>query len=109
MDADPEFDAAVLRHAGIALDHAVLHLDGAADGVHHTAELDQSPIARALDDAAVVHGDGRIDEVAAQGPQPCQGAIFVRTGEPAVADHVSGQDRSQLPVLAHRAASSSPQ
>ena len=55
---------------------AILHLDGAPDGVHHTAELDQSPIARALDDAAVVHGDGRIDEVAAQGSQPCQGAIL---------------------------------
>ena len=101
MDTDPEFDAPVLRHAGIALDHTVLHLDGAADGVYHAAELDQSPIARTLYDAAVVHSDGRIDEVAAQGPQPRQGAIFVRTCEPAVADHVSGQDRNQLPVLAH--------
>ena len=92
MDADPELDAAVLRHAGIALDHAVLHLDGAAHGVHHTAELDQRSIAGALDHPPVVHGDGRIDQVAAQCPQPRQGTIFVRAGEPAVPDHVGGQD-----------------
>ncbi len=30
MDADAEFDAAVFGHAGVALDHAVLQLDGAA-------------------------------------------------------------------------------
>ncbi len=92
MDADAELDAAILRHAGIALDHAVLHLDGAAHGIDHTAELDQRPIPGALDHAPVVHGDGRIDQVAAQCPQPRQGAIFVRASEPAVPDHVGGQD-----------------
>ena len=92
MDADPEFDAAVLRHAGIALDHAVLHLNGAAHGVHHTAELDQRSIPCALDHAPVVHGDGRIDQVAAQCPQPRQSTIFIRAGEPAVPDHVCSQD-----------------
>ena len=107
MDADPELDAAVLRHAGIALDHAVLHLDGAAHGVHHAAELDQRSIPCALDHAPVVHGDGRIDQVAAQCPQPCQGTIFVRAGEPAVPDHVGGQDGGQLAILAHRTISSS--
>jgi hypothetical protein len=33
MDADPEFDAALGRHAGVALDEAVLHLDRAAHGI----------------------------------------------------------------------------
>ena len=102
MDADAELDAAVLRHAGIALDHAVLHLDGAAHGIDHAAELDQRSIAGALDHAPVVHGDGRIDQVAAQRPQPRQRAIFVRAGEPAVSDHVGSQDRRQLAVLAHQ-------
>ena len=39
MDADAELDAALGRKAGVALDHAVLHFDGAAHGVDHAAEL----------------------------------------------------------------------
>ena len=48
MDADAELDAALGRKAGVALDHAVLHLDGAAHGVDHTAELNKTPVAGAL-------------------------------------------------------------
>ena len=94
MDADPELDAAVLRHAGIALDHAVLHLDGAAHGIDHAAELDERSVAGAFDDAPVVHRDGRIDQVAAQCPHPRQGAVLVARSQPAEADDVGRQDRS---------------
>lgn len=66
MDTDPELDATVLRDAVIALHHSVLHLDGAAHGVHYAAELDQRTIAGALHHPAMVHGDRRIDEIAAQ-------------------------------------------
>ena len=41
MNADAELDAPFGRHAGVALDQAVLDLDGAAHGVDHAAELDQ--------------------------------------------------------------------
>ncbi len=105
MDADAEFDAAVDGHAGVALDHAVLHLDGAAHRVDHAAELDQSPVAGPLDDATVVDGDGRVDQVAAQSPQPRERALLVRAGKPAVADHVGGEDRGKLPGLGHGVAS----
>ena len=64
MDADAEFDAAVFRHARIAFDHAVLHLDCAAHGVDHAAELDDAAVAGALDDAAVMGGNGGVDESA---------------------------------------------
>ena len=77
----------------------------ATHGVDHAAELDKNAIPGALDDAAVVHGDGRIDQVAAQRPEPLQRAIFVRAGEPAVADHVRDQDRSKFSRLAHGAPS----
>ena len=97
MNADAELDAALGRQAGVALDHAVLHLDGAAHGVDHAAELDEDAVAGALDDAAVMRGDGRIDQIAAQPPEPRQRAILVRAREPAVADHVRDQDRSDLP------------
>ena len=91
------------RHAGVALDQAVLHFDGAAHRVDHAAELDQAAVAGALDDAAVMHGDGGIDQVAAQPPQPRERAILVRAREPAVADHVGDQDRGNFPGLAHGA------
>ena len=104
MDADAKLDAALGRQAGIALDHAVLHLDGAAHRVDHAAELDESSVAGALDHATVMHGDGGIDQIAAQRPQPRQDAILVRAGEPAVADDVGRQDRRKL----SRTRSSSP-
>ena len=54
MDADAELDAAVVRHANIALDEAVLHRDGAAHGLDHAAKLDDEPVASALDDPPVM-------------------------------------------------------
>ena len=61
MDADPEFYAALGRQAGVALDQAVLHFDGAAHRVDHAAEFDEAAVAGALDDAPMMGGDGRID------------------------------------------------
>ena len=81
----------------------VLHLDRAAHGVDDAAELDDRAVAGALDDAPVMDGDGRVDQVAAQRPQPRQRAILVRAGEPAIADHIRSQDRRKFPGLAHRA------
>ena len=91
------------RHSGVALDHAVLHLDRAAHGVDHAAKLDEDAVAGALDDAAMMGGDGGIDQVAAQTPEPRQRTVLVGAGEPAVADHVGDQDRRDFPGLAHGA------
>ena len=60
-------------------------------------------VAGALDDAAVMGGDGGVDEVAAQTPKPRERAIFVGAGEPAVSDDVRDQDRREFAGLAHRA------
>ena len=51
----------------------------------------------------MVRGNGGIDEVAAESAEPRQGPILVRASEPAVADDVCDQDRSDLPGLAHGA------
>ena len=80
MNADAELDAPVVWQAGVALDHRVLNLDGAAHRVDHAAELDNCAVSGALDHAAVMDGDGRIDEIAAQRPEPRQGSIFVHAG-----------------------------
>ncbi len=66
MNPDPELDAALGREASVALDHAVLDFNGAAHGVHHAAELADRAVAGALDDPAMVGGDGRVDQIAAE-------------------------------------------
>ena len=101
MDADAKLDAALGRKAGVALDHAVLHLDGAAHGIDHAAELDEAPVAGALHYATVMHGDGRIDQIAPERPQPCQRTFLVGTGEPAVADHIRRKNGCEFPGLGH--------
>jgi hypothetical protein len=61
MGADPKFDAVVRRDPSVALDHRPLDFNGAVHCVDDTPELDDAAIAGALDDPAVVYGDGRID------------------------------------------------
>ena len=60
-------------------------------------------VAGALDDAAVVDGDGGVDQIAAQARKPRERAILVGAGEPAIADDIGDQDRREFPGLAHRA------
>ena len=88
MNTDAEFDALVERDPRVALDHGVLHFDCAAHRVDDAAELDDAAVAGPLDDAAMVHGDCGVDQVAAQRAQSRQSSIFVRAREPAVADHI---------------------
>jgi hypothetical protein len=101
VDADAKLDAAFGRQTGIALDHAILHLDGAADRIHHAAELDDGSVAGAFDHASVVHGNGGGDEIAPERPQPCQRTFLVAAREAAEADHVRGQDSGKLSLFSH--------
>ena len=103
MDADPKFDALVRRDPSVALDHRSLDFNGAVHRVDDTPELDNCAIAGALDDPPVVHGDGRIDQVAAQRPEPRQNPVLVGSGKPRIADDVGYQDRGQFSGLAHGA------
>jgi hypothetical protein len=52
-----------------------------------------------------MQGDGRIEQVAAQRSESRQNAILVRAGEPAVADDICDQNRSDLPGFPHGATS----
>ncbi len=105
MNADAKLDAALRRHASVALDHAVLHLDRAPHRVDHAAELDDAAVASALDDAPMMRGDGGIDQIATEAPQARQRAILVRRGESAVADNIGDQDCSELARFPHGAPS----
>ena len=74
-------------------DHGVLHFDRAAHRVDHAAELDDRAVAGALDHPALVHGDGGIDQIAAQRPEPRERPLLVGAGEPRKADDVGSQNR----------------
>ena len=103
MNADAEFDAALARQAGVALNHAVLDLDGAAHRVDQAAKLDKQAIAGALDHATVMHSDGRVDQVAAEAPQTRKRPVLVRAREPAVAHDIRDQDCRDFARFPHGA------
>jgi hypothetical protein len=52
MDTDAKLDTTLRWKTRVALDHAVLHLDGAADGIDHAAKLDDDAVASAFNDPA---------------------------------------------------------
>ena len=101
MNADPEHDALIGRHSDVALDHRVLNCDRAPHRFDDAAEFDQSPVAGALEHAAVLARDRGVDEVGAQRPQPRERPILVRARHAAEADDVGGQDRGDFAGLAH--------
>ena len=75
MNADADLDAAIRRKAGVAFDHAILHLDGTAHGVDHATKLHETSVAGALHHASVMHGDGRINQITPE----CPGRANVRS------------------------------
>ena len=96
VDADAELDAPVLGLGRLALGDAVLDRDCALDRIDGARELDQRAVAHQLDNAAAVLGDQRLDELLAQRLQARDRAGLVGAHEPAVADHVRGQNRREL-------------
>jgi hypothetical protein len=103
VDADAELDPPFGRQASVALDHPALDFNCAAHRIDGAAELDNRAVAGALDEPAVVGGDGWVDQVASERPKARQRSVLVGPGEPRVADHIGDQDRRQLPGLAHGA------
>src|SRR5208337_1175162 len=83
--------------------HAVLHFDRAAHRVDHAAKFDEAAVTGAFDDASVMRGDSGIKQIAPQPPQPRQGSILIRAGEPAVADDIRDKDRCDFSGFAHGA------
>jgi hypothetical protein len=66
VDPDAKLDAAIRRQASVALDHAVLHLDSAPNGIDYASELNEEAIARPLNHAAVMQSNGGIDQITAE-------------------------------------------
>ena len=68
IDADAPFDTGLGRLGASAI--AACHWDCATHRVDDAGELDEQPVAGGLDDAAVMPGDGRIDQFGTQWQQP---------------------------------------
>ena len=102
MNADAKLDAAVGRHAGVALLEALLQLDSAAHRVDNAAKFDDRAIARAFDHPAAVYGDCRLDQVASQRTQTRQDPIFVGARQPREPDDIGHENRRQLARFGHR-------
>src|SRR5579862_9214828 len=98
VNPDTDFDALLIRNADIALRHPVLHVDGAARGVHGADEFDQYAVAGAFDDTAAMLRDGRFEEFAAVGVEPGERAFLVGTHQPAVSRDIGGENRRKPPL-----------
>ena len=92
IDADAERD---LRAGGGLRRDRPLHREGAFDRVDDAAELDQRAVADQLDDAAVVGGDGGVEDGLAVALQGGQRAGLVAGHHAGIADDVGGEDRRE--------------
>ena len=100
MDADAKFDPLGLRHCGILLNHAALHLDGASGGIDDAGELDQNAVASRLDDPPAMRGDGGVHEGLSGSLETSQDAFFVRAHQAAVPGDIRRQNCRKPPFHA---------
>src|SRR5271157_4021495 len=75
--------------------------DRAAHRIDDAREFHQETVAGSLDDAALVLGDLRIEELVAQRFEAFEGAFLVRPHQPRMAGDIGGQDRGEAAGLAH--------
>ena len=101
MDANAQLNAALGWKTGIALDHAVLHLDGAANGVNDASKLNENAITCAFDDTSVMQRDSRIKQITAERTQPRKRPLLVGSGELTVSGYICRQNCGQLSGLRH--------
>ena len=99
IEADAVEQGARRRHVAIAPRHALLKIDGANQRVRHALELHQHAVAGGFDQAAPAFGDRGIDDFEPHGLQPGERSGLIDLHEPAVPDHVSGQNRGEPPLF----------
>jgi hypothetical protein len=90
VDPDAEPDPAVLRRAGLAIDHRALHLGSAADRVDDAREFHQHPVTRRLDDVAGMLADLQVDQLAAMRLKSFVRSLLIRAHQARVARHIGG-------------------
>lgn len=92
IDPDPEFDPPFFGDVGIAAPHSALNLGRAFDRVHDAWKLDQHSVTGQLDDPTLMFRYGWIDQLGPVRLEAGERADLIGTHQPAVTDHVGGQD-----------------
>jgi hypothetical protein len=98
MQADSDVDALVDWHLAVPLGHAALEVGRALHRIHYARELGEKAVSYKLEDAAAMLRDFRLEKLLAMCPQALEGARFILLHEPAVPDHIGGQDGGELAV-----------
>ena len=83
----------VFRDVGVTVLHPLLHDHGATHGVDDRGELDQHPVTGRLDDAPLVLGDQRVDQLSAMALEGRERPFLVRAHEARVRGDISAEDR----------------
>ncbi len=95
VDADAQHDPAIFWLIAIGGGHGLLQIDGELHGINGAAELDEPPVTHDLEDAALVAGNQGLQHFLASRLERRQRAGLVPLREPAVADHVGGQNSGE--------------
>ena len=77
IDANAELDTAVRRQRGVTFGQSHLNFGRASERVDNADKLAEQSVAGALDDAAVVKGDLRIDQFGAERLEPAERTFLV--------------------------------
>jgi len=95
IDPNAEPDPPVFGHIGFMVEHCALGFYRAAYSIQYARKFHQHAVAGGLDDAPMVLGDLRIDELVAQRVETFEGAFFVRSHQPRVAGDIGGRGSLQ--------------
>ncbi len=95
VDPDAKHDRPVARHILVGGVHRALQRDGAFHGVDGAAELHKHAVACPLEHTALMALDERLQNLSPPRRQRRVRGRLVALHEPAVADHVGGQDRRE--------------
>jgi hypothetical protein len=102
--ADAQLDAIVRLDAGVPRGHPLLHFDRAAHRIDDAGKFHQQAVTGGFDDAAVMLGDFRIEELAAQRFEAFVRAFLVRPHQPRIPRHIGGEDSGKAAGGRHRPA-----
>ena len=98
IDADSEHDGRLARVCIRQRGAGALHRKSAVHSIDHAAELDDGTIADQLHDAAVVGGDGRVEDGFSVPLQSSQRARLVGAHQARITDHVGRENCRELTV-----------
>jgi hypothetical protein len=101
IDPDAEADPLVFGNVALAIEHAALHLGGAAHRIHYARELSEQPVASRLHNAAAMLADFWIDQLAPMRLEALKGALLVRAHQTRIARHVGGENSGKAPGGGH--------